>query len=195
MTCFDTRKAALAGLLAVGSVAAQAGEGLHWSDPATLWPNWQARLTLTLTDPAFGNVNGGTRSLRQAALLGDRYLLTHGTDADARWRGGFRATSGLVAGGLGLAGNVSLAPWSTQLQSLAEPQGTEPKVLPYVGLGYSGLAPKFGFSVSADLGLVARQFSGASGLGRALVGQQGLESALRQLDLSPMVRLGLNYSF
>jgi hypothetical protein len=188
----EKRSVGLAFVLAGAATLAQAGgEGLHWSDPAALWPTWQARLTVTLADPAYG----GTRSLRQAALLGDRYLLTHGTDADARWRGGLRATSGLVAGGLGLAGNVSLAPWSTQLQSLSDPTGGEPQVMPYVGLGYSGLSPKSGFSFSADLGLVARQPGGASDLGRALAGRQGLESALRQLDLSPMVRLGLNYSF
>jgi hypothetical protein len=90
---------------------------------------------------------------------------------------------------------VSLAPLSTQLQSLAEPVGGEAAVWPYLGLGYSGLSLRSGLSLSADLGLVARQPAAASGLGRALLGQRGLDSALRQLDLSPMVRLGLNYSF
>lgn len=178
------------GLLAGVWCPARAGEGLQ-VDPATLWPTWQARITLTMGDAPFG----GARTLRQAALLGDLYLITHGDGPDSRWRGGLRATSGVVAGGLGLAGTVSLAPWSTQLQSLAEPAVTELPFRAYLGLGYSGLSERAGFSVSADLGLVARQPGAASELGRALLGRRGLDSALRQLDLSPMVRLGLNYSF
>lgn len=191
MQCLGTRRGWIAGLLAALSMTAQAGDGLQVSDGAVLWPSWQARLTLTMADPVYG----GARALRQASLLGDLYLLTHRDDPDARWRGGFRATSGVVAGSLGLAAPVSLAPLSTQLQSLSEPIGGETVVWPYLGLGYSGLSVRNGLSVSADLGLVARQPGAASGLGRALLGQQGLDSALRQLDLSPMVRLGLNYSF
>lgn len=191
MQCLGSRHGWIASLLAVLGVTAQAGDGLQVSDGTALWPSWQARLTLTMADPAYG----GARTLRQASLLGDLYLLTHRQDPDARWRGGFRATSGVVAGSLGLAAPVSLAPLSTQLQSLSEPIGGETAVWPYLGLGYSGLSARHGLSVSADLGLVARQPGAASGLGRALLGQQGLDSALRQLDLSPMVRLGLNYSF
>jgi hypothetical protein len=191
MQCFGTRTRWIAGLLMAAGMAAQASDGLQVSDGTALWPSWQARLTLTMADPAYG----GARTLRQASLLGDLYLLTHRPEPDARWRGGFRATSGVVAGSLGLATPVSLAPLSTQLQSLAEPVGGEAAVWPYLGLGYSGLSVRNGLSVSADLGLVARQPGAASGLGRALLGQQGLDSALRQLDLSPMVRLGLNYSF
>lgn len=191
MQSLVTRPGWWAGLLTATALAAQAGEGLQADDGTALWPSWQARLTLTMADPAYG----GTRTLRQASLLGDLYLLTHRAAAPTGWRGGLRATSGVVAGGLGLAAPVSLAPLATQLQSLNEPIGGEPPVWPYVGLGYSGLSLRSGLSVSADLGLVARQPGAASGLGRALLGQQGLDSALRQLDLSPMVRLGLNYSF
>lgn len=191
MQCLGSRKGWIAGLLAMLGMTAQAGDGLQVSDGTALWPSWQARLTLTMSHPVYG----GTRTLRQASLLGDLYLLTHRHEAEARWRGGLRATSGVVAGSLGLATPVSLAPLSTQLQSLSEPVGGEPAVWPYLGLGYSGLSVRSGLSVSADLGLVARQPGAATGLGRALLGQQGLDSALRQLDLSPMVRLGLNYSF
>jgi hypothetical protein len=180
-----------AGLLAAAA-GASAAEGLRADDPALLWPTWQARLTLTMAEP----LAGGARTLRQAALLGDRYLLTHGDAAGpSGWRGGLRATGGLVAGHLGAAGPLPIAPLAMQLQSLAEPAGPEAAIRPYIGLGYSGLWPQGGLRLSADLGLVARQPSGAAGLGRALLGQQGLDSALRQLDLSPMVRLGLSYSF
>lgn len=181
----------LAAVLAVPALAAHAGGGLQADDGTALWPSWQARLTLTMAEPA----HGGMRALRQASLLGDIYLLTHRAAPQAGWRGGLRATSGLVAGGLGLAAPVSLAPLALQLQSLNDAVGGDPPVWPYLGLGYTGLSVRSGLSLSADLGLVARQPSGAVGLGRALLGQQGLDSALRQLDLSPMVRLGLNYSF
>lgn len=191
MRYLGSRQRWIAGGLALVALAARAGDGLQVDDGSALWPSWQARLTLTMADPAYG----GTRTLRQASLLGDVYLLTHRGSAANGWRGGLRATSGLVAGGLGLVTPVSLAPLSTQLSSLNEPVGGEPAVWPYLGLGYTGLSLRGALSLSADLGLVARQPAGALGLGRALLGQQGLDSALRQLDLSPMVRLGLSYSF
>lgn len=191
MQCLGTRIGCGVVLLAALSNPARAGDGLQADDGTALWPSWQARLTLTMADPPYG----GPRTLRQASLLGDLYLLTHRSAPQSGWRGGLRATSGLVAGNLGLAAPVSLAPLALQLQSLNEPAGGDTAVWPYLGLGYTGLSARSGLSISADLGLVARQPGGAVDVGRALLGQRGLDSALRQLDLSPMVRLGLNYSF
>lgn len=152
-----------------------AAEGLQAPEAASLWPRWQARVTLTLTEAPLG---GNSRSLREAAVLGDYYLHSHGTDEGARWRGGFRATSGLVLGHLGatvlpLGSSASLA---TQTGDDGVRAGD---LWPYVGLGYSGLAPRGGFSFSADLGL----------------GLRGWERALGRVDLTPMLQLGVRYTF
>jgi hypothetical protein len=65
---------------------------------------------------------------------------------------------------------------------------TELAVRPYLGVGYAGLSVRHGWGVSADLGLVA----GETG---ALLGNEVLPGGLRRLDLQPVVRFGVSYSF
>lgn len=177
-------------VLTSGGVAA--AEGLQAPEAAMVWPSWQARVTLTLTDPPLG---GNVRSLRQAALLGDYYLHSHGNQPAARWRGGFRATSGVVLGHLGAMAMPFGQP--AALLALAGDDGAarDSDLWPYVGLGYTGLAPRGGFSFSADVGLALRQPGAAPELGRALFGLRGWEGALRQVDLMPMLQLGVRYTF
>lgn len=145
---------------------ASAAEGLQAPDASSLWPQWQARVNLVLTEPGTA---GHARTLRQASVLGDYYLHSHGQAASARWRGGFRATSGVVFGPAGVV--------SAQAD---DPAGARDADLwPYIGLGYTGLAPRSGWGFSADLGL----------------GLRGWEGAMRQVDLTPMLQLGVRYSF
>jgi hypothetical protein len=59
---------------------------------------------------------------------------------------------------------------------------------PYLGLGFSGALWHNRVSFSADLGLVSER-------PRALFGNQGVDSALRDMRLSPVMQLGLRYSF
>ena len=58
----------------------------------------------------------------------------------------------------------------------------ERETWPYIGFGYSGLAPRGGWGFSADVGIALRQPAAAPELGRALLGLRGWESALRRFE-------------
>lgn len=120
-----------------GSAAA---EGMLAPDGDTIWPSWQTRVML-VDAPALG----GARNVRRAALLGDYYLSGRSADPKAAWRGGFRATSGLM---LDRPGDDFTAVRDTEFW-------------PYVGLGYSGLIGRGNLGFSADLGLGVRGWEGA----------------------------------
>ena len=172
-------------------LSAHAADGLQVT-PVEAWPVLQARVNLLLARPAPGR----SPMLQHAALLGDVYLERHGGDPDARWRGGFRATSGVVLGGIGPSVAAAAGDWSPSL--LAVPQdgpAADRDVWPYVGFGYSGLAPRGGWGFSADLGIALRQGAAAAELGRAVFGLRGWEGTLRRLDAMPMLQLGVHYRF
>jgi hypothetical protein len=67
--------------------------------------------------------------------------------------------------------------------------------VPYLGIGYTGLAGAGRFGFSADLGLLARSPSQAVRLGRMLGGAQNLDDAVRDLRLAPVLQLGVSYAF
>jgi len=78
--------------------------------------------------------------------------------------------------------------------------GTEPVnessgTLPYVGIGYSSLAARSGWSFSADLGLVSLAPGNAVRLGRVFGGSQNLDDVVRDMRLTPVLQLGASYSF
>lgn len=179
-------------LVALCLPSAYAADGLQTPDANAVWPSWQARLTITLADEPLS----GARSLSQAALLGDYYWSPPDRQPSAGWRGGFRATSGLVLGHLGasaLPGGQT--PSLFALTSDDSAAARDAAVLPYIGLGYSGLTPRGGWGFTADVGLALRQPGAAPELGRALLGLRGWEGALRRVDLMPMLQLGVRYSF
>lgn len=172
-------------------MAAQAADGLQLTS-AQAWPVLQARVNLLLARPE----SGRSLTLQHAALLGDVYLERHGGDPDARWRGGFRATSGVVLGGIGPSVASAAGPWSPSLLAVPQDAPTADRdVWPYVGFGYSGLAPRGGWGFSADLGIALRQGAAAAELGRAIFGLRGWEGTLRRLDAMPMLQLGVHYRF
>lgn len=186
------RTACLGAGLMLTTAAALAAEGLRVPQ-ADAWPTWQARINLRIDEPA----DGGWRTLRQAALLGDWYL-QRPSDDTARWRGGFRATGGLVVGGLGLSteGPGAGPAWSASLLTTRDDRAAADRdAWPYIGFGYSGLAPRGGWGFSADLGIALRQPAGAVDLGRAVLGLRGWEDALRRIDALPMLHLGVRYRF
>ncbi|WP_428422322.1 hypothetical protein [Methylibium sp.] len=191
------------------------GLGLRSSN--TAWPRWQGRLDLTSGsnaalaggryDPGLDLSNPYSGTLRQSlSLFGDYYFLQHGA-AGRDYSGGLRATGGLIYGPRGAAWSALPASVSTlgsgfsaqrRNFSLATPglvadDGGNGSV-PYVGVGYTGLkslrATGGGWGFSADVGVVALQ-------PRSVVrfGQQGLIDSLRDLQLSPLLQLGVSYSF
>jgi len=194
----DGRKLGCGLWLCMGLASAQAAGGLVAPSPETVWPQWQARLSLhtaslsplTLWRPLDGVA--GQRGVQGGAVLGDYYFAKPSF-------GSFRASGGLLVGSqLGLPGNTAAA--GTRL-GLSLSNGTGPhggtgseaanghnQTSPYLGLGFSGAPWRNGPAISADLGLVA-------GRGSALFGNQGVEGTLRELRLSPVLQLGVRYAF
>lgn len=200
---FRVLSGAAAAVAMLWTAAAFAADGLNI--PETTWPRWQARVALGAgASPGSGlpGSTGGAHRVVAANLLGDYYFSALGQGLTAS---GFRATSGLLIGSAPLGAFTSPvrlgSPLSVGRASLwsgdGSPEGTEsPSTLPYIGLGYSRLALQGGWGFSADLGVVANNPSGALQLGRALFGPaRGLEDAVRQLRLAPVVQVGVRYTF
>jgi len=185
-------------VLAAPSLPATAQVGLAPPAADRLWPDLQARIVLQ-TSPMWSAqpvalVRPGEaaplRGVRGGALFGD-YVFAR------RSLGSFRATGGLVLGawsGAPMTLPTSGARFGLDLLDSAAPGG-EWSALPYVGLGYNSPAVWGALSVTADLGLVAGRPSGVGDVGRALLGNQALDAALRELRLAPLVKLGVRYEF
>lgn len=197
------------------------GDGLRVSARAESWPRWQGRLALGTDDsPGYWRKDamagsGGTTYLTALSLLGDYYFAT--SPRASGQVGGFRATSGLMTGlsastmpwslpgQTPTAGRNGLAvPFNVQTHALATGlagatglgvDAAEPRVLPYLGVGYTGLSNQGGWGFSADIGLVARHPGQAVRLGRVFSGTQSVDDLLRDLRLSPLLQLGVSYSF
>jgi hypothetical protein len=204
----------LGGVLGLAACSsALAAEGLAVPGGAALWPQFQARLSVS----AAPLVPGGAVGLLplaepatprtwapSAALLGDLYLPAARYGLPPAF-GGLRATSGLLlgtrAGGLAPpAEGASPGPFSVHSHAPVAPLGVNLGVnfgdalVPYVGVGYTGL--QLGsFTVNADLGLVAEHPQSALQLPRAIFGTQGSDALWRDLRVSPVVRLGVNVRF
>lgn len=189
--------AALAAALAAPSQAC-ANQGLIATAGDWLWPQLQARIALqtaALSPLGHGSLTEGTfasRSLQGGSLLGDYVFATQGF-------GSFRATSGVLLGSQGGAPTLFSSPAArlgvTVLEGGFAGAATDASTLPYLGLGYSSATLWRSVALSADLGLVAGRPAGLGGLGRAVLGNQALDAAVRDLRLAPVVQLGVRYSF
>jgi hypothetical protein len=147
----------------------------------------------------------GTNRLQGVQMLGDYYFAftdpATASTAAAAAPSGLRATSGLLlrgaSGGLVLpgrqAGVLSVGRGNTGLVD-AGADGLN-QATPYVGIGYSTSFAHNRWSVSADLGLVSRASAQGLRLSRADGIGQSLDSFLRDPQMSPMLQLGLTYSF
>ncbi len=181
-------------------IHAAEGEGLVANSDVLPWSRWQARLLISAPAPlwraGFGAGDSQGLKPRSLSLMGD-YLLRRsvGEDGSASY---LRATSGLVVG-------PRPALWAGQAFGSAGPLGIERRqvgdlygevsALPYVGIGYSGLAGRSGWSFSADFGLVALAGGNVVRLGRVVGGNQGLDELVRELRLSPVLQFGASYAF
>ena len=185
------------GLFAAAAFAAQAsdGDGLTASSEQLQWARWQGRM-------AFGAEPAGLR-LNTVSLMGDYYFT--GSLAGSRRAGGFRATSGLMVGprsqswlgqpGLSAGSAFSIGTQAfgqtASLPAAGDTATTDSATLPYLGLGYTGLSLRGGWSFNADLGLVARSPGNVVKFGRS----QSLDDTVRELRLSPLLQFGVSYSF
>jgi hypothetical protein len=198
---------------ALGGAAVDAraleGAGLVPSSKESVWPRWQGRLSLATAAPLLRadpmNADGNGPRLAGASVLGDYYFtrsLPRLGDS-----GGFRATSGMLLGArtssmLSTAPGLGGRPFTVdrrsvgglQLAGAPDAPTDSGSAVPYVGLGYTGLASRGGWGFSADLGVMALN-PGSVKLGRVFGGGQNLDDALRELRLSPLVQVGVSYSF
>jgi len=149
------------------------------------------------------NIDSQGLKISGASLLGDFYFSR--TLIGVGSASGFRATSGLFIGtrnaslllgtpSAGLGGRPfnmdrrTVDVWG--MSNTADSNGDQAPV-PYVGLGYTRLARRDGWGFSADLGVMALKPGSAVKLGNGA----SLDDALRDMRLSPLLQLGVTYSF
>jgi hypothetical protein len=181
-------------------LAAIASEGLIPPSPETLWPQWQARIsvqTAAVSPLALSSLldSGAAQRVWQGgSLFGDYYFATPSY-------GSFRASGGLMTG---LQGGAPLLSTNAGPRlglamqgsgSASTPLVDNPGTVPYLGFGFSGVAWGQALSVSADVGLIAERPGAAIGVGRAIFGNQGFDAALREMRLAPVLQLAVRYSF
>lgn len=197
----DVRKLGLGMGMVLATASACAAQGLAAPAVETLWPRWQARITVLATTPSplAGSTlldRGNTaRGLQGGGVFGD-YVFAAPTF------GRFRASGGLISGnlsGLPLASGSVGTRLGVSVVGQAAPAypsvADGPNTLPYLGLGFTSAAWRNGLALTAELGVVSERPAGATGLGRALFGNSGLDSALRDMRLAPVLQLGVRYSF
>jgi hypothetical protein len=187
--------------LIASSVCARAAGGLAAPDAEALWPRWQLRINLQTVTPLAVNlaqqVDLGAlpTGLQGGALFGEYYFARPSF-------GNFRARGGLVTGWQGGAPLASMGDGSPLRLALNggagwyTARGAEgPGTFTYLGLGYSGQLWHNSLSISADVGMIAESAAATWGVGHAIFGNQGLDSVLHDMHLSPTLQLGVSYRF
>ncbi len=188
-----------------------AGEGLSASADRVPWGSFQTRIGYGPGAPAWrATLAPSGRSGLQVGgvgLLSDVYLFDT-KDAAHAPPTGFRATSGLIIGsrsswlgssatpsnGALLADRRLFGPTAPALATTSDP-GFDASTVPYIGIGYTNLWPKSGWSFSADLGVVSQNPANVARFGRVFGGSQSLDDVVRDMRLAPLVQLGVSYSF
>ncbi|MEO8082093.1 MAG: hypothetical protein ABI641_16275 [Caldimonas sp.] len=200
-------------LAALATAAARAdGDGLSADSRRAPWDHVQGRIAYATELPGqrtgFAGVETSGLKVRGVSVMGDVYF---GDDRSVgRVRGGgFRATSGLIVGahdqlwGTSAAASA-YAPVSVERRVFGQAPGlprllndgaTDSGTLPYLGIGYSRLTARSGWSFSADLGVVSLSPGNATRFGRVFGGGQSLDDVIRDMRLSPVLQLGASYAF
>ncbi len=203
---------ASAAALLLSPLAARAeGEGLSANADHVPWARFQGRIGYGPGAPAWrATLAPFERTGLQIGglgLLSDVYLFAP-KDAAHAPASGFRATSGLIIGsrspwlganptpsnGLFAADRRLFGPTAPALAASGEP-GLDSTTVPYLGIGYSNLSTKSGWSFSADLGVVSQNPANVARFGRVFGGSQSLDELVRDMRLAPVVQLGVSYSF
>ena len=203
-------------LMAFLTTPVVAGEGLKVLPASAFWSSEGSNIRLNAlwisTTPTIGqrwagmsNANAGPAG---ATMVGD-YYFSAATPAQSPYLSGFRASSGLLIKQPGVSltelawssraaatfGTPSHLQLSSAVSSLTEPSAESYSTMPYVGFGYSGIHAKSGWGFWADVGLVMQNPGNMLGVGRVVSGSQSPEDLVRELRLSPLLQLGVNYSF
>lgn len=205
-------------VIAIGMVAglpawAIDGPGLKATESSWFHGRWQARIEMIqglggsqLLERYHLAGDSGRSSVRRLSVLRDYYFDgSDNTRAMPAAASGLRATGGLVAtsrsttsptprhigvSGLtpqGLAGRGMSGGWSDPDNELVS--------VPYVGVGYTDLPLRTGWGFRADLGLMALRPQSAVKFGSVLSSPLGVDDLLRDMRLSPLIQIGVSYSF
>ena len=209
MRPFPKAAVQLAGFAFVSMAVAAGEDGLKVRSDDAVWSRWQARLLLGTAAPAWrSNLKdlepSGLR-ISSISMVGDYYL---SSSLFERSLGGLRASSGLIVGprSQATAGQPSLGAqgsgFATERRllgsvttSVAADATTDIASVPYVGLGYTGLSLRAGWSFSADLGVVALYPGNATRLGRVSGGTRSFDDVMRDLRWAPVLQMGVSYAF
>jgi len=183
------------GILALATSVAHAapGDGLQSQFDSQAWEGLKGRLTLGTAAPfraELGSIEPDAQKINSLSVMGDYYL----TRPWLGTTGGLRATSGLL---LGPHASLWSSPASVDRRTAAsglDGSADGSSTLPYLGVGYTGLSDKGGWGLSADLGLMANPRSTVR-LGKVFNGTQSLDDTMRDLRFSPLLQLGVSYSF
>ena len=186
--------------------------GLAWADGGLSvdadqvpWPKLQARIALAPSAPLplSTDLASSAYSLQGGRVLGDYYFA--GSPLPGGFSGGFRATSGLLMGSRGASLAMPSVPrsglsLSVSQQGIASPSDAgaatdNGHAVPYLGVGYTGLSLKGGWGFTADVGLMALNPSSGLRLRSVAAGNQSLDDVLHDLRITPVLQLGLSYSF
>ncbi|MEP7301900.1 MAG: hypothetical protein ABI699_10260 [Caldimonas sp.] len=189
------------------------GEGLAADADRVPWARFSGRVAYATSAPLVrgiaSSIDGTGLQFKGLRVLGDVYFGSAPATATAA-TGGFRATSGVIVGARSpLWASHALAPASGLVSTerrLFGPSaaiagygpdfaGESSATLPYIGIGYSRLPLRSGWSFSADLGLVSLSPGNAVRLGRVFGGGQSLDDVVRDMRLTPVLQLGASYSF
>lgn len=203
----------LALAVAIGTglpVWAADGNGLQASDTSWFHGRWESRIEWNQgpTSPHHAAPYALTsiaprHPLRSWAALRDYYFDGGDTPSFAPTTTGLRATGGLLVTPRSTLTNLPSHRGGTGSPSLSYPafgsDGWRPQddlvPVPYVGVGYSDLSTRSGWGFRADLGLMALQPQSAVKLGSTLLGAQGVDTWLNSMQLSPVLQIGVSYSF
>ncbi len=197
----------LAGLWIASSAWSQEGLGLTPNADTLTWARWQGRISLGTTTPVWRSALASyeTPGLKPSslAMMGD-YYFTKSMLGSASV-GGFRATGGVVIGPraslwatastLASGGGLSVERrlFTDRPPLSGADAAIESVTAPYIGVGYTGLSARGGWSLSADMGVLALAPGNAVRFGR--FGGNSLNDAVREMRLSPVLQLGVSYSF
>jgi hypothetical protein len=193
-------------LLCAAGLAAAEG-GLKVGAAGGFWSDVQTQLRFSATVVGIAPMQLGypatASTLDPAPLgasLGGDYYFSKDFTTGGRPPSGFRASGALLIRQPGVS--LSDLSWQSRaITSLAAPQPQADlgqlgiSAMPYLGIGYSDYSLKSGWGFWADIGLVVQSPGGALGMGRVLSGAQNVEDLARELRMSPMLQLGVNYSF
>lgn len=193
--------------LLVATGMATADGGLKVGTTAGFWSDVQTKLRFNVawvdTAPSrigYPAIASAQDPLPLGASLGGDYYFSKDLATGAQLPSGFRASGALLMRQPGVS--LSDLAWpSRAITSLATPQRLSDSAslglsaMPYLGFGYSDYSLKTGWGFWADVGLVVHSPGHALGMGRVLSGSQSVDDLVHELRMSPLLQLGVNYSF